>query len=202
MMKKLLISAVLFCFLQTGLFAQTLFLETSIPNSGTNLGFGARYNMFLNITPKFEVGVMGRFHRIDVKASDEFGFSRDRIVHDVSLGLGAKYYVVNDIFLNSRFYVNPNIEISAFERDNGIDLSFYMGYTKQLGPIFSFSVDAGVRSRQFLYDMPYPKNTRFQAYVGAGLGLTLPSKGFSSFFSRPMKDPKFGDDKAIEIIEE
>ena len=195
-MKKILFSVFVLCLSFGTGFAQTLFLDTSVPTNDNTIGWGTRFNMFLGVSPKLELGGMARMHFTYLKdIQPEIPADKKTYYHDVSLGLGFKYYLVNNTYFKDRFYFNGNVEASTLKDDSGIDLSGYFGYTRQLDDLFHFSLEAGLKNRSFLYDTDYAKNNRMQLYAGFGLGVTMPANGLNGLLNRTGAPKMKADDK-------
>ena len=173
---KSLFFVLVFSLLTTLGFAQNVFFDVSTPNGGPSFNYGGRVTFFTDILPKFQVGIVGRAHRIqfeDLSGAEGAAQTLD----EVSLGAGFKYYFFRDVNSTDALYVNPNLEVNSLNRDNGFDMSLNVGYTRVLTPLLRFNAELGTRHRTVLYQSAYGKTNRLQVYMGFGFGLVLPYYG-------------------------
>lgn len=160
----------------TSSFGQNVFFDVSSPSGGPSFNYGGRVTFFTEIMPKFQVGVLGRAHRIKFDALS--GAEGATVQFDeVSVGAGFKYFFYQDANSTNALYVNPNLEVNSLNRDEGFDASLNVGYTRILTPLLRFNAEIGTRRRTVLYQSEYGKNNRLQVYMGMGFGLVMPYLG-------------------------
>jgi len=137
--------------------------------------------MFSDISSKWQWGLTARGHRFNYNVITESGTvnnnNEETIVNVFSIGTGLRYYFVNDVNSTYAFYLNPNLEVTSMEGDEGLDFSLNIGYTRALSPLLSLILEAGVRNRTFLYSNPYAEEYSFLVYVGGGIGFRIPYFG-------------------------
>ena len=171
MMKKTLLTVALF-----GLFGLTthaqgvLFFDASVPNGGPKYNIGGRMALFSPLDPNLQYGMTVRAHRLDLERAEQPGTTAT--FHELSVGFGLRYLFVKTP--DNSFYLNPNFELNSFDEDEGMDLSFNLGYIKRLSKIINLNVEAGVRSRMAGYGSQQALNDRTSFYLSAGFGFQLP----------------------------
>ncbi len=154
-------------------------LDASAPMGGPGPNVGGRLMMFSDISSKWQWGITGRAHRFiyDKVATAEGPAGGVVTVNSISIGVGARYYFVNDVNSTYALYLNPNVELASIEGDEGVDLVLGVGYTRALSPLLSLMIEVGVRQRAVLHGSPYATENRFVPYAGGGIGLRIPYFG-------------------------
>jgi len=181
-MKKIFLAFILSTLTFTFSQAQiAVIVDGSAPNGGSRLNVGGRASMFMDISPKFQWGLVGRAHRYNydlLNASGEVT-AREDIFREVSVGSGFKYFFVNDVNSTYSFYLKPTVEYTSFEQDQGFDLNMSVGFTTSISPLLNFVVEMGGRHRSFEYELVQSQNNRFTGYLGMGVSMRLPYFGGS-----------------------
>ncbi len=173
-MKKVFNLIVAFILLHASAGAQGLMFDYVIPQGNIESGYAARVNMFFDLNPNLEVGLVGRLASLEVQASEDEGrWSGVKTLQEYSIGVGARYYFAGDIFADHRAYVMPTIEANTMWKDDGMDVGLGIGYVYQLTPVVQLMAEVGARQKLLHYRTPYTRNNRFIPHAGIGVGFGL-----------------------------